>query len=85
MTFRWCGFIRHACQRYAALPSGNRLRHGHTFEISANVGYFGVTGRALLMSTKGRNSSRDDLVKLVVAACLLKFACYFVTYYVLGL
>ena len=64
---------------------GNRLRHGHTFEISANLGYFGVTGWALLMSPKGRNASRDGLVILVVAVCLLKFACYFVTYYVLDL
>ena len=23
---------------------GNRLRYGHIFEISANLGYFGVTG-----------------------------------------
>ena len=64
---------------------GNRLRHSHTFKISANVGYLGVMGRALLMSPKGRNASRDGLVKLIVAVCLLKFASYFVTYYVLSL
>ena len=46
---------------------------------------FGVSEWALLMSPKGRNASRDGLVKLVVAVCLLKFARYFVTYYVLGL
>ena len=62
---------------------GNRLRHSHTFEIAANVGYFGVVGRTLLMSPKGQNASRDGLVELVVAVCLLKFACCFVTYYVL--
>ena len=39
----------------------------------------------MLMGVKERNTSRDSLVKLVVAVCLLKFACYFVTYYVLGL
>ena len=50
---------------------GNRLRHSHTLEISANVSYFGVTGRALLMSPKGRNASRDGFVKFVVAdVCL---------------
>ena len=64
---------------------GNRLRHIHTFQISANVGYFGVTGGALLMNPKGRNASRGGVVKLVVAVCLLKFACYFLTYYVPGL
>ena len=57
----------------------------HTFKILANVGYFGVTGRALLMNPKERNAFRDGLVKVVVAVCLLKFACDFVTYYVLGL
>ena len=64
---------------------GNGLRHSHRFEISANVGYFDVTGGALLMSPKEQNASRDGLVKLVVAVCLLKLAYYFVTYYVLGL
>ena len=64
---------------------GNRLRHIPTFEVSANVGYFGVKERALLMSSKGRNVSRDDIIKFVVAVCLLKFACYFVNFYVLGL
>ena len=64
---------------------GNGLRHNHTFEISANVGYFGITERALLLSPKEQNASRDGLVKLVVAVCLLKLAYYFVTYYVLGL
>ena len=59
------------------------LRHSHTFEISANMGYFGVKGRALLMSPKGQNASGDGLVKLVVAICLLKFA-YFVICFVLG-
>ena len=46
--------------------------------------YIGVTGRELLMSPKGQNASGDGLVKLVVAICLLKFACYFVIYFVLG-
>ena len=64
---------------------GNRLRHSHTLEISAKMDYFGVTRQALLMSPKRRNTSRDGLVKLVEAVSLLKFACYFVTYYVLGL
>ena len=32
-----------------------------------------------------KNASRNGLVKLVMAVCLLKFTCYFVTYYVLGL
>ena len=64
---------------------GNRLRHSRTFKIAANVGYFGMMGRALLMSPKRRNASRDGLVKLVVAECFLKFACCFLIYYVLGL
>ena len=64
---------------------GNRFRHNYTFKISANVGCFDVTGQALLMSPKGRNASRDVLVKLIAGVCLLKFSCYFVTYYVLGL
>ena len=68
-----------AALRLKRLPTP-RLGHSHTFEISANLGYFGVTGQALLMSPKGRNASRDNLVILVVAVCLLKFACYFVTY-----
>ena len=63
---------------------GNRLRQCHTFEISGNVGYFGTMVRALPMSPKGRNASRDGLVKLFVAVCLLKFVCYLVIYYVLG-
>ena len=58
----------------------NRLRHDHAFKISANMGYFNMTGRVRLMSPRGRNASRDGLLKSVVAACLLKFACYFVTY-----
>ena len=62
---------------------GDRLCHSHTFEISANVGYFGVTGRALLMSLQGRNALRNGLVKLVMAVCLLKFAYYFIIFYVL--
>ena len=49
------------------------------------VCYFDTTRRAPLMSPKGRNASRDGLVKLVVAACLRKFVCYFVICYVLGL
>ena len=64
---------------------GNKLRHSHTFEISANMGYFGVRRQALLMNPKGQNASWDGLIKLVVAVCCLKFTCYFVTYYVLGL
>ena len=51
---------------------GNRLRHNHTFEISANMGYFASMGQALLMSPKGRNASKDGLVKLVVGIFLLK-------------
>ena len=78
-------FYVNNCERYAALPRGNRLRHSHTFDISANFGCFGVTVQALLMSPKGRNAYRDVLVILAVAVCLLKFVCYFVTYYVLGL
>ena len=57
----------------------------HTFDISANMGYFGMTRRVLLMNPKERNASRNGLVKWIVAMCLLKFACYFVIYYVLGL
>ena len=49
------------------------------------MGYFGMTRRVLLMSPKGQNAYRDGLVKLVVTICLLKFACYFVIYYMLGL
>ena len=56
---------------------GNRLRHSHTFEISANVSYYDVTGRAVLRSPKGRNTSRNGLVKLVGAVSLLKFASLF--------
>ena len=41
------------------------------------MGYFGVTGRAQLISLKGRNASRNGLVKSVVAVCLLKFPLLF--------
>ena len=67
------------------MPQTQILCHSHTFRISANMGYFGVMGRALLTSPKGQNASRDGVIKLVVAVCLLKFAYYFKTYYAVGL
>ena len=51
---------------------GNRLRHDHTFKISANVVHIDMTEQVLLMSPKARNASRDGLVKLVMGKCLHK-------------
>ena len=43
------------------------------FHVNANMGFWllVMTGQALLMSSKGRNASRDDLVKLWEGAFII--------------